>query len=274
MKSFRVRYVLIGALLGVGAPLGALLLRLLMTPHGAATELEQNGFFYAYMLIGTSLIFALAGVRVGARADRLRRDRDRFLELSEHDELTMLLNTRAFWSRYRRAVDRTIRYGEPISLLVLDLDFLKKLNDLHGHRFGDEALKHVARVLEQVKRDEDDAARWGGDEFVVLMPGAPLQAAVRLADEILRGVNENPVTAGELREEVTVTIGIAAAEGEEGAAGLFERADQALFQGKRGGRNRYWIAGGESGMEGDAAGAASADRQELTVPRADQLRSS
>jgi diguanylate cyclase (GGDEF)-like protein len=263
MNSYQARYLLIGALLGPGAPLGALILRLLMTSHGLATELELNGFFYVYMLAGTSLIFALAGVRVGARADRLRRDRDRFLELSEHDELTMLLNSRAFWSRYRRAVERTIRYGEPISLLVLDLDFLKKLNDSHGHRFGDAALKHVAKVLRQVKRVEDDAARWGGDEFVVLMPGAPLEAAVRLAGEILRAVSDTPVEEGEVREDVSVTIGIASAPQEEGAAGLFERADQALFQGKRGGRNRYWIAGEESGVDGEVARSSAAGHQDI-----------
>src|SRR4051812_48286438 len=164
-----VLYAAVGVLLGIGAPAGALVLRVL-TGSAAADDLRRFGFFYLYELVGTCLVFGAAGFAAGRRADLLRSGRDRFRELSERDALTGLLNVRTFRRHYERAAEHAASHAEPLALLVLDVDGLKEINDSHGHSFGSAVLLHTARVLEQRKRVSDVAARWGGDEFALLMP--------------------------------------------------------------------------------------------------------
>src|SRR5262245_22717003 len=126
--SHAVRYMLVGALLGLGAPAGALLIRALQGASPAA-DLQTHAFFYVYELVGTCLVFSTVGFLAGRRADRFRRGRDLYRELSEHDPLTNLVNARAFWNRYERAVEHASRFREPLSLLLLDIDGLKAIND-------------------------------------------------------------------------------------------------------------------------------------------------
>ena len=229
-----------GALLGFGAPGGALLLRVLGGAR-AFTDLRENAFFYAYDLVGTCLVFALAGWFAGSRADRLEDGRDRYRNLAERDSLTDLVNARAFWSRYERAVDHAIRFQEPLSLLLIDVDQLKEMNDELGHVFGSAALLHVGKVLETSKRADDTAARWGGDEFGVLMLGAGKEAALRQAETILQRLRSEPVCLQGQERSVSVTIGAATASA-DGARSLFEAADRALYEGKKKGRGRIQTA--------------------------------
>ena len=176
-------------------------------------ELSAHAFFYAYELVGSCLVFGIAGFVVGRRADRLRSGRDRYRDLSERDSLTGLVNARTFLARYRRAVEHATRFREPISLLVLDVDRLKAINDSLGHAFGSAALLHVARILSDCKRDDDMAARWGGDEFALLMPGADAVAARRQADAILEKLRREPLLRGATRRPMSVTIGVATGDG-------------------------------------------------------------
>lgn len=231
------RYAFLGALLGVGAPAGALALRLLGGVADPLAELRTNVFFYQYELLGSCLVFGSAGFLVGRRADLLRRGRDRYRDLSERDSLTGLANARTFLGRYRRAVEHAARFREPISLLVIDVDRLKSINDTFGHAFGSAALLHVARVLAECKRDDDMAARWGGDEFALLMPGADAAAAQRQAEAILERLRREPLSHGADRRSVSVTIGVATGAGAIDE-NLFESADRALYEGKRAGRDR------------------------------------
>jgi len=212
--SRALRYSLGGALLGLGAPAGALLIRIL---GGAVPEVElrAHGFFYVYELLGTCLVFSTVGFFAGRRADRFRRGRDLYRELSEHDPLTNLVNARAFWSRYERAVEHAARFREPLSLLLIDIDGLKTINDELGHAFGSEALRHVGRVLEESKRAEDTAARWGGDEFGILMVGAGKDAARRQSEAIRERLWREPV-----RVETGEDGGMRAARCDGSLAGL------------------------------------------------------
>jgi diguanylate cyclase (GGDEF)-like protein len=239
--EYRWRYTVAGVLLALGAPLGALLLRTTMADRSPSGELTANMFFYVYTLIGTSIVFGAAGFVAGTITDALARERDRFHELSEQDELTGLLNSRAFWERYRRAVEKAGRFHEPLSLLVIDVDHLKKINDQEGHRFGNEVLEHVARSIRTAKRNDDIAARWGGDEFVVLMPGAGSDAAARVAESLLGLVRSQPVRSNRSERNVGITVGIACAASEQSATGLFDRADMALYVGKRRGGDQYQV---------------------------------
>lgn len=236
---FRTRFTLLGLLLALGAPVGAVILRLFIGELPLAQELKTYSFFYWYMLAGTQLVFGISGYLAGTRADEVAWERDKFQGLSEHDDLTGLFNSRAFWDRYRRAVERSEKFREPLSLLMIDIDQLKAVNDQAGHRFGNKVLKHVAEAISKAKRSDDVAARWGGDEFVVLMSGAPPASAVRLAEDILMNVRERPVANSRDERLITVTIGVASRQPDEPADRLFDRADQALYQAKHQGGNRY-----------------------------------
>ncbi len=229
--SHSVRYTLGGALLGFGAPAGALLIRVLGGAAPAA-DLRAHAFFYVYELVGTCLVFSTVGFFAGRRADRFRRGRDLYRDLSEHDPLTNLVNGRVFWNRYERAVEHASRFREPLSLLVIDIDGLKAINDELGHAFGSAALRHVGRVLAETKRVEDTAARWGGDEFGILMAGAGKDAARRQSEAIRERLRREPVRVEGRERPVSVTIGAATAEAGE-PRDLFEAADRALYEGKR-----------------------------------------
>jgi diguanylate cyclase (GGDEF)-like protein len=230
-------YALIGLFLGLGAPAGALAIRILGGVSDVSRELTEHEFFYRYQLAGSCAVFGLGGWFVGRRADRYRAGRDRYRDLAEHDSLTLLANGRAFLDHYRRALEHAARYREPLALLLIDLDELKAINDSLGHAFGDAALQHIAAVLRESKREDDMAARWGGDEFALLLQGADEAAARRQAEAILARLRARPLRAIGVERSISVTIGIAATRGED-VGTLFERADLALYAGKAAGRDR------------------------------------
>lgn len=233
-----LRYAAAGVALGIGAPTGALLLRLMAGASDPSQELQANLFFYLYTLVGTCLVFGFAGFYAGRRADQLRLSRDRFHVLAERDDLTHLSNARDFRNRYRRAIAHAAAYREPISLLMVDVDGLKGINDRWGHSFGSAALQHVGRILEESKRAEDLAARWGGDEFVVLMPGADSSAAERVAQRVLEQLRQRSARCGGQEFSFTVSIGIATRISPSPKDDLFELADRALYESKRAGRDQ------------------------------------
>jgi diguanylate cyclase (GGDEF)-like protein len=183
---------------------------------------------------------ALAGLLlvVGERVTHLRRRVGRFVQRSFTDRLTGLFNYDFLQAQVRYEIDRVRRYGGSCSILVLDLDHFKKFNDTHGHQAGNLLLRAMADCVRTVKRDSDFAARFGGEEFVVLVPGDATDA-VRLAERLREAVAalELPQLGPEGR--VTVSIGVASFPEQAGnAAELFERADQALYVAKDSGRNR------------------------------------
>lgn len=237
--TLTMAYTATGLVLGLGAPAGALLLRMLLNA-GARTdpllELRTQAFFYLYTLIGTSLVFALAGYLAGARAERLRTAEEFYRRLSDLDPLTGLLNTRALHDRYGRAVQRAAKLGEPVALILIDVDRLKDINDKHGHDRGSAALIKVAEAIKASKRASDEAARWGGDEFAVLLDGGDEAAARRTAELIMRSLANTPMSDPAIA--VTVTMGIASGVPATGEDDLFALADQALYAGKRSGRNQ------------------------------------
>ena len=237
-----IAYAATGLLLGLGAPIGALLLHLLIdgpAPVGLSGELRTHSFFYLYDLIGTSLVFAVAGYVAGKRAERLRRAEDFYHHLSDADPLTGLLNARSFHDHYARSMERAEKTGEPVALILLDVDRLKTINDEHGHDRGTAALVRVAEAIKASKRVSDEAARWGGDEFAVLLDGGDEAAAVRTAETIARQLAAAP--SPDPPVAVSVTMGIAAGVPSPGHNDLFALADEALYAGKRAGRNQIQV---------------------------------
>jgi diguanylate cyclase (GGDEF)-like protein len=152
------------------------------------------------------------------------------------DAMTGLYNRRYFNEQLTKEIDRFQRFGHAFSFIIVDLDFLKKINDSLGHHHGDSAIKHIANVLKRNVRDVDTVARFGGEEFVILLPETDLAPARMVAERICHAIREKPI---ENVGTVTASLGLAtwpydAQEREK----LFELADQALFLAKHRGRNQ------------------------------------
>ena len=164
----------------------------------------------------------------------------RLEELSTHDELTKLPNRRYFTDRLARDLADARRYGHPLSLLMIDVDHFKKLNDRCGHLVGDEALIVVSNTLRASVREVDTVARWGGEEFTVILSHASEKEAVEVAEKLRLAIAALHASwsIGQPFGHISVSIGAAELlEGEDGAS-LIQRADRAVFSAKREGRNR------------------------------------
>jgi diguanylate cyclase (GGDEF)-like protein len=184
--------------------------------------------------------------------------------LAETDGLTRLANHRVFREALAREIKRYERYESSFSLLMLDIDHFKKFNDRHGHLAGDQVLQQVSRTIRQTVRDDLDLpARYGGEEFAIIMPETGFDGAVA-AGERLRSAVEEARTMFEGRDlNVTISVGVAQYLKARTASEFIDAADKALYQAKRGGRNRvcYWDNQSNEARAappaGDAAGAES-----------------
>ncbi|GAB4209668.1 MAG: hypothetical protein OHK0013_29340 [Sandaracinaceae bacterium] len=161
-------------------------------------------------------------------------------ELSTHDELTKLPNRRYLNERLEREMAEARRYGHPLSLLMIDVDHFKKLNDRAGHPVGDEALREVGARIRGALREVDTVARWGGEEFVVLLSRAGEAQAAEVAEKLRRVVADidTPWSREQPFGHLSVSIGIAELREGDDAASLVQRADRAVYVAKREGRNR------------------------------------
>jgi len=171
--------------------------------------------------------------------DRLRASYERSIEMALTDGLTGLYNRRYFETHLQTLLDRSRAAGRPLSLIMLDIDKFKSINDGHGHGAGDDVLRETARRLNANVRTFDTVARIGGDEFVILMPGSALDEAVAAAERLHAGLIEAPVTLAKGETlAITASVGVAEADtiGDDVAASL-ARADEALYEAKRRGRN-------------------------------------
>jgi diguanylate cyclase (GGDEF)-like protein len=164
-------------------------------------------------------------------------------ELSLRDPLTGLYNRRGFTERLLEEVARARRYGAPLSLIMVDIDHFKRVNDTHGHSVGDIAIGHVARQLTKDRRVSDIAARYGGEELILLLPHTPRDGAYSLAERLRYQIEHAPFRAGEIQDHLTVSIGVAVYErAMREPSDLVEAADKAMYKSKREGRNRVSLA--------------------------------
>lgn len=166
---------------------------------------------------------------------------ERLRRVAEIDGLTGLVNRRRFDEVYPALLASGRERGEPLSVALLDVDHLKPINDLRGHLAGDDALRGVAGAVRARLRTGDVAVRYGGDEFVLVLPRATGAAALELAEQLRRAVEAQGFgPEGDLR--VTLSMGVAEARHADTPASLLERADGALYTAKRAGRNRVALA--------------------------------
>lgn len=160
-------------------------------------------------------------------------------KLATIDGLTGLNNHRTFQERLVVEIERAKRFKQELSLLLLDIDYFKRLNDTYGHRAGDEVLKKVACRLAESMRNIDFTARYGGEEFVVILPETPLEGALFSAERLRKAMMHHTFKTGTNEISLTVSIGVAAYPGDASQReDLIERADKALYAAKHAGRNK------------------------------------
>ena len=187
---------------------------------------------------------AAAMLRIKTLQDQLRSAKAELERLSVTDGLTGLYNHRYFLERFHEEFLRAQRYHDPMSLVMLDLDHFKRVNDDYGHPFGDRVLRGAAEVLSTSLREPDICSRYGGEEFAVILPKTQLPGAFVVAERILARLRARTYrwdgSGGEAREvKVTASAGVAAfpAAGIDTPEALVARADEALYRAKRDGRD-------------------------------------
>ncbi len=161
-------------------------------------------------------------------------------ELAITDELTQIGNARYFWTQLQAEVERSQRYGHPLSLLLVDIDYFKAYNDEHGHAIGDKALKTIAQILKKNIRSTDFIARYGGEEFAITLTETPPKKAQEMAERLRRAVVRKKFSykiKNKKKKGLTISIGVAGLTKEKNAKKLVLKTDQALYQAKRKGRN-------------------------------------
>jgi len=171
--------------------------------------------------------------------DELKKALVELEKLATTDSLTGISNRRHLLTLAEREFQRARRYRHPFSLLMLDIDHFKSINDTYGHAAGDEALKLMADVTRNALRQVDIFGRFGGEEFVVFLPETPLRDAVTVADRIREAIASAPLTIQNAEARMTVSIGVSTYQDDEPSLDtLLMRADKALYEAKQRGRDR------------------------------------
>ncbi len=183
--------------------------------------------------------FHVYGARSISYFVRMRDSNQRLRHLASHDPLTDLLNAGAYYASCDQMIHFANRHQQAFSVLFVDLDHFKKINDTYGHEAGDIVLKSVATTLQKSVRQSDVIGRIGGEEFSILLPDTDTVGAVKLAEHIRLEIERLMPEIGALRIKVTASIGVAScAHHGESMATIQKQADQAMYEAKQQGRNR------------------------------------
>lgn len=252
---YRFVYALIGSILGLGAPVGAIVIRLFFyhdwNLQTLLKDYEFHSFFYDYIAIGSIIAFTCFGFALGFKLDLSLRQEKKFYELSIRDPLTSIYNRRYVEKQLEAELNRAKRYNTPLSGLMLDIDFFKKINDTYGHVFGDKVLLKLVAIIETKIRAYDVFARYGGEEFIIILPHTTLEEAEKLAERIREEVQNAKLdipTTQILRKEknqpqqisTTISIGICTfpTHFAETTEEFVKHIDSALYEAKNKGRNQ------------------------------------
>ena len=194
-----------------------------------------------YVVKGADRVEFIARVRNLARNGLLQEELER---VSRTDELTQLANRRHGTLRLDEEIARSRRYERGLAVALMDVDHFKKVNDTHGHQAGDEVLVAVSRQLAEASRDSDCVIRWGGEEFLFVLPETELDDAAGIVERFRSSVSASPVTVldGEKELAVSMSGGVAVLEDGDSLETLVARADAALYRAKETGRDRLLLA--------------------------------
>ncbi|MBI2565869.1 MAG: GGDEF domain-containing protein [Candidatus Schekmanbacteria bacterium] len=242
--------------------------------HGPEHEVEDlgstNGIFVNNERVSRRKLADGDKIRIGSTVLRYE-SRDavdhayhvRMSRLARIDELTGLLNRASIEQEFHREYARALRYRRSLAIALLDLDHFKHINDTHGHAAGDITLKRLGMLLLGALRQQDQAGRYGGEEFLLLLPETSPQAAAAVAERLRRQLESQPMVLDKCEIPVTASIGVAGFEGSSPAAKLLSRnggwlvelADARLYRAKADGRNRVCNEGGDSATSSACADA-------------------
>ena len=256
IKLFKVICAVIGVCLGFGAPLGALFLGAIFSGQTSLSwmnrEVSAHSFYYVYMTLATPLIFSAFGFYVGYFIDHaflqkvsLENINSQLKQQSITDDASGLYNHRYVILEIDKELERAVRYQRPFSGMMIDIDDFKQFNDKYGHLVGDKILKEVATVLTESVRRIDILGRYGGGEFIIILPEANKQAAMTIAERIHKNINQylfKVEVPHNLMMSITVSVGLASFEPvkEVDKTYFIERIDQALLKAKALGKNRIY----------------------------------
>ena len=210
-----------------------------------ADKIQESRFF---LMLAAALIvlLILTIIYLVARSfiKELKTAETKLVEMATQDFLTGLLNRRETFRRLDEELQRSRRLAFPFSVLLLDLDHFKQVNDIHGQSAGDLVLQTVASVLRRGVRPYDLCCRHGGEEFLVVLPETALTGAAGIAERLRSDIEQQVISLPDGQTlQVTASIGAAALAGDETIDQLIIRADEAMYQAKQGGRNRVCLAG-------------------------------
>ncbi|MCG7755062.1 MAG: diguanylate cyclase [Nitrosomonas sp.] len=189
--------------------------------------------------------FLAARAEVNLAQDKINQLETELQEMGEkvhEDHLTGILNRRGLDTAFERETSRSIRHKTPLCFALLDIDNFKLLNDTHGHKVGDDALVYLVESVKDTTRPEDVVSRYGGEEFVILLPNTSLDEAVQILSRIRRNLTKKFFLHENKRLLITFSAGVAQLQADESQESVFKRADEALYRAKKGGKNQILIA--------------------------------
>lgn len=203
-----------------------------MTMHASGIGILIEALLFSYLLNFRIKRLEKEVVDLADKGESLK-------ELASYDDLTHIFNRRAFVEYSKNAFSMATRHQEPLSMLMIDLDYFKKVNDQFGHHAGDTVLVSAAKIVSNIIREEDIFGRVGGEEFCVILPKSTKKDALFVAEKIRRKVASHQIMAGNSYIKQTVSIGVSLLTKEDqGYIDIQRRADQALYGAKNTGRNK------------------------------------
>ena len=182
-------------------------------------------------------------LRLASLVKKLESQTEALSKLAAYDELTGVYNRRSLFKALESEISRSARYSYPLSVMMLDLDHFKKINDDHGHAAGDAVLRRFALVVGETLRKIDVLCRYGGEEFCAILPETSISAAIKVAERVREAIERDSITFEDVELSITVSIGITAVTPLRGAEPdhLLSEADKALYDAKTSGRNRVEV---------------------------------
>jgi len=192
-------------------------------------------------------LIELLGQLIGASIGNIK-----LFEKMQHqamvDGLTGLMNHKTFYEALERELWRSRRYGGTISMIMADIDNLKAINDTYGHRAGDKVIREISRRIKQCIRQIDLAARYGGDEFGIILPSTSLEEAILVSQRIVESVSTSPVSWQSVRVPLSISVGVGQYGTDANPEDITSRSDRALYSAKQSGKNTVWVFGSSGGQ--------------------------